>query len=199
MLKFTKHFHKLFEANLLKTKLSQKKSKVSVIQVYPQGIAVTGDDLSSFVLFKDAEGKISFPVWCPVLPFGIISNESEMSLKNPYELTHSILNQLDFKLKNCTFDDVESEEQLATLKLESLALTSISSSTDKSELLVSFKNLKVKAFEALAICGSKKEIEFFATSDFIQKTRDVAVQDKGSPTQLLKKNSFVKSRQKYIM
>lgn len=184
---------------MLKTKLSQKKSKVSVIQVYPQGIAVTGDDLSSFVLFKDVEGKISFPVWCPVLPFGIISSESEMSLKNPYELTHSILNQLDFKLKNCTFDDVDSEEQLATLKLESLALTSISSSSDKSELLVSFKNLKVKAFEALAICGSKKEIEFFATSDFIQKTRDVAVQEKGSPTQLLKKNSFVKSRQKYIM
>ncbi len=184
---------------MLKTKINRKKIISKPIQVFPQGIAMTGDDLSSFVLFKDSEGKISFPVWCPVLPFGIIPAEGDMNLKNPYELAHVILNQLDFKLKNCTFDDVESEEQLATLMIESSVASSILATKDDSSRLMTIKNLKVKAFEALAICSSKKEVEFFATASFIQKTRDVVVQEKGSPTQLLKKNSFLKSRQKYIM
>ncbi len=170
-------------------KVSEKKNPVNnkpPIKVFPQGIAVTGDDLSSFVLFKDLEGKISFPVWCPILPFGIMPMEGEMSLKNPYDLAHEILNQLNYKLKLCTFDTVESDEQLATLSLETTLKDTV-------------QLIKVKAFEALAICSSKKDIEFYATQSFIQKTRDVAVFEKNSPSQLLKKNSFLKSRQKYMM
>lgn len=180
------------------------------LQVFPQGLAITGDELTSFVLFKDLEGKISFPVWCPALPFGVQSLNGEFTLRNPYDLALVIFDQLDFKLKNCTFDVVDHDEQMATLILESTSAETLIEplgpetkgySFSKPKILNQnkIKNLRLKAFEALAICGATKGIEFFATTQFIQKTRDVAVQEKNTPAQILKKNTFLKSRQKYIL
>lgn len=158
------------------------------IPVFPQGLALTGEDMTSFVLFKDKEGSVSFPIWCPMLPLGFIQLDQEYSLKNPFDLTFEVLNQLNYKILNCVFDKIESDEQMATLFL-----------TSKSEVLEIVHQVQVKAHEALALCGSKNKVEFFATEDFINKTRDVAVFEKSKPAEVLKKNSFLKSRQKYLM
>jgi hypothetical protein len=158
------------------------------IQVYPQGLALTGEDMTSFVLFKDKKGRVSFPIWCPMLPLGFIQVDQDYSLKNPFDLTFEILTQLKYKVLNCVFDKIESDEQMATLFLSS-----------QSDVLEIVHQIHVKAHEALALCGSKNKIDFFATEDFINKTRDVAVFEKSKPTEVLKKNSFLKSRQKYLM
>lgn len=181
--------------------------------MYPQGLAIAGEDMSSFVLFKDKPGHISFPIWCPVLPLGLASANGNYSLKNPYDFTYDLLEKLDFKITECLFDAIDSDEQQATLYLEKTA-THIKSKAISDEAQLSFlesnlnptedlfrtvKSISMKAYEALALCSMKKDMKFSATDSFIQKTRDVAVFEKSNPSELLKKNSFLKSRQKYLM
>lgn len=200
------------------------------IRVFPQGLAISGDELTSFVLFKDKKDTISFPVWCPILPLGFAPSEGEYNVKNPYEFTHGLVEKLGFEITECIFDDIKADEQMASVCIEvyepSEKTTSLSSKTKtvakakkiklktdssqlsflESDLTNTSKDLfrpvqkiSMKAFEALALCGSKKDILFSATDAFIQKTRDVAVFEKSNPSESLKKNSFLKSRQKYLM
>lgn len=191
------------------------------IRVFPQGLAISGDELTSFVLFKDQVGTISFPIWCPVIPMGLMPNEGDVNLKNPYDFTHDLLEKLDFKITECIFDNIEADEQKASIcvelksstdsdiELKSLKKTKKKQSeqlslleanlTPNPDLFRPVQKIKVRAYEALALCGSKKDIIFSATNLFIQKTRDVAVFEKNNPSELLKKNSFLKSRQKYLM
>jgi hypothetical protein len=192
------------------------KSNIKKTRVFPQGLALAGDEMTSFVLFKDKKGTISFPVWCPVLPIGLVPQDGDYNLKNPYEFTHELLEKLDYEITKCVFDQIESDEQKASLYIEKkkpLVVQKKSASSKKTtqmsflegnlksseELFRSIKTIPMKAFEALALCSPKKDIIFSATKDFIRKTRDVAVFEKSNPSDLLKKNSFLKSRQKYLM
>lgn len=191
------------------------------IRVYPQGLAISGDELTSFVLFKDQVGTVSFPIWCPVIPMGLMQNEGDVTLKNPYDFTHDLLEKLDFKITECIFDNIEADEQKASIcverknsaesdieiksskktkKKQSEQLSLLEANlTSKPDMFRPVQKIKVRAYEALALCGSKKDIIFSATDLFIKKTRDVAVFEKNNPSELLKKNSFLKSRQKYLM
>lgn len=208
---------------MFKTSLDSTKK----IRVFPQGLAVSGDELTSFVLFKDKKGNISFPVWCPMLPLGFV--EGDYNVQNPYEFTHNLVEKLGFTITECIFDDIKSDEQMASLCIEKIDRGSVNSeelkSKSKSEskknklknentqlsflesnlmntaqdLYRPVQKIAMKAFEALAICSPKKDIIFSATEGFIQKTRDVAIFEKSNPSDLLKKNSFLKSRQKYLM
>lgn len=155
------------------------------VRVYPQGIAIAGDETGAFVLFKDKKEKISFPIWCPVLPLGLVPVDSSANVKNPYELTVELLSHLDFQIKECVFDGFEHDVQFATLFMQE--------SEDKQ------RQIPIKAYEAIALCGTKKDSVFYATQAFIQKARDVVVFEKENPTELLKKNSFLRSGQKYLM
>lgn len=213
--------------SLLNTTKISAKTNAKKIRVYPQGLAIAGDEMTSFVLFKDKKGSVSFPVWCPVLPIGLIPQDGEYNLKNPYEFTHELLEKLDYEITECVFDQIESDEQKASLYVEKKKPLVISKNKLKAEftskltakltsketqlsflegnlkssddLFRSVKTIPMKAFEALALCSPKKDIVFSATKDFIRKTRDVAVFEKSNPSDLLKKNSFLKSRQKYLM
>ncbi len=198
------------------------KSAQHKIRVFPQGLAVSGDELTSFVLFKDKEGLISFPIWCPVFPVSLVASESDFNIKSPYDFTHIFLEKLSYKISECVFDGIETDEQKASIYLEKKVLddnkaidvkaslkTNLTSSKQLSfldswinpegEPFKSGPKITLKAYEALALCSSKKEIMFSATESFIHKTRDVAVFEKKNPSELLKKNSFLKSRQKYLM
>lgn len=189
---------------------NSSKDSAKKIRVFPQGLAISGDELTSFVLFKDKEGSVSFPIWCPVLPMGLLPIEGEYNnVKNPFDFTHLILNNLDFEITECVFDNIEADEQKASICVERKASKDNKSEselpvleaclTPNPEFYRPVQKIKVRAFEALALCSSKKDILFSATETFIRKTRDVAVFEKNNPSEQLKKNSFQKSRQKYLM
>ncbi len=193
------------------------------VRVFPQGLAVSGDELTSFVLFKDQKGVVSFPVWCPALPYGLIPEDSKTTLKNPYEFAHDLIERLNYKITECIFDGVEGDEQVASICIEKVPdnggnagskeikgckikndpkaqLSFLESSLGQDpDFFRSVQKLSLKAFEALALCSPKKEIIFSATKAFIKKTRDVAVFEKKNPSGHIKTNAFLKSRQKYLM
>ena len=218
-------------------KNSSKKTRV-----FPQGLAISGDELTSFILFKDKKDTISFPVWCPILPLGFAPSEGEYNVKNPYDFTHGLVEKLGFKITECIFDDIKADDQMASVCIEvneivekikgdstlnqkkmNVSSKKLDQKTEKSKKVkkhidpsqLSFlesnltnsakdlyrpvQKISMKAFEALALCGSKKDVIFSATDSFIQKTRDVAVFEKSNPSESMKKNSFLKSRQKYLM
>lgn len=165
--------------------LYKAKDRFTKVKVFPQGLAVSENDMASFVLFKDEKEEFTFPIWCPVLPVSFFEVPGSNNIKNPYEFTCDVLKDLDFKISECVFDCIESDQQYATLQLK--------------EKKAPVKKLKLKAFQALALCGPNKEIKFFATRAFIKKTRDVDVFEKNNPSEQLKKNSFLRSGQKYLM
>jgi bifunctional DNase/RNase len=134
-------------------------SDQELVEVFPFGVTLAADEVRPIMLFRDADEKLTLPVWLSPLDAGIsLSQEFQKTVPaTPHRLTHKLLNELGVNLEQCLFVEIKGHVQIVELKFKG------------DERL---QGLRHRADECISFCLFSKA-KFFVPRWFVQQSREL--------------------------